>query len=244
MKLLDIIYKIRKRLGFTKPDDYLDYLRRHGVRIGKGTHAFSHNIYIDSQRPWMLSIGDYCKLTHGVIILQHDYSRSVLRRVYGDVIGESMPTSIGDNVFIGMNSVILMGANIGNNVIIGAGSVVKGNIPDNVVIAGSPARVICSLEEYYLKRKQRYINEAILTATTFYDYYNRYPSIEEMGAFFPLFLERSMDALKTNKIFTALSGDDEEDIINHFLKSESYYPNFEKFLDDVKTNRLKKNEKI
>ena len=47
---------------------------------------------------------------------------------------------IGDNVFIGMNSIILMGSHIGNNVIIGAGSVVSGNIPDNSVVGGGPSQ--------------------------------------------------------------------------------------------------------
>ena len=44
-----------------------------------------------------------------------------------------------------MNTIVLMGAEIGDNVIIGAGSVVTGNIPNNVVAVGAPARVICSL---------------------------------------------------------------------------------------------------
>ena len=48
---------------------------------------------------------------------------------------------IGDNVFIGMNSIILMGSHIGNNVIIGAGSVVSGNIPDNSVVGGSQPKL-------------------------------------------------------------------------------------------------------
>ena len=43
---------------------------------------------------------------------------------------------MGENVFLGVNTVVLMGAHIGNNVIVGAGSVVHGHIPDNVVIAG------------------------------------------------------------------------------------------------------------
>ena len=98
-----------------------------GFEIGEGTIFYSpKTIVIDRQRPWMLKIGKYCKITRGVTILTHDYSRSVLRRVYGEIIGEARMTTIGDNVFIGVNSTILMGAQIGNNVIIGAGSVVGG----------------------------------------------------------------------------------------------------------------------
>ncbi len=52
------------------------------------------------------------------------------------------PVSIGENCFVGMNSIILKGTVIGKNSIIGAGSVVCGKFPENVVIAGNPARII------------------------------------------------------------------------------------------------------
>jgi acetyltransferase-like isoleucine patch superfamily enzyme len=53
---------------------------------------------------------------------------------------------IGTNVFIGCNSIILKGTKIGNNSIVGAGSVVSGIFPENVIIAGNPAKVIKHLE--------------------------------------------------------------------------------------------------
>lgn len=58
---------------------------------------------------------------------------------------------VGNNVFIGANSMILHGVTIGNNVIIGAGSIVTKDIPDDVVAVGVPARVIKSLDEYKTK---------------------------------------------------------------------------------------------
>ena len=57
------------------------------------------------------------------------------------------PITIGDDCFIGMNSIILKGANLGNNVIVGAGSVVHGTWPDNCVIAGNPAKLVKRLDE-------------------------------------------------------------------------------------------------
>ena len=191
----------------------------------------------------MIEIGDYCKILSGVVVLQHDYSRSVLRRVYGDIVGESKKTIIKDNVFIGMNSIILMGSHIGNNVIIGAGSVVSGNIPDNVVIAGCPARVIKTLDEHYQNRKERYIFEAIETYREFQIVYGRDPSIREMGSFWPLYLDKNINSLKSNNIQTNLSGDEESEIIDYWLKhgekSFSSYEDFKKFANQ-KVSRYEK----
>jgi len=55
--------------------------------------------------------------------------------------------NIGEYVFIGDNVLILKGVNIGNNSVIGAGSVVTSDIPENVVAAGNPCRVIRPLSE-------------------------------------------------------------------------------------------------
>ena len=65
---------------------------------------------------------------------------------------------IGDNVWIGGNAVILPGVTIGSGVVIGAGSVVAKSIPDNVIAAGNPCRVIREITEedrrYYFKRRE------------------------------------------------------------------------------------------
>jgi serine acetyltransferase len=59
---------------------------------------------------------------------------------------------IGDNVFIGSGTRILGNVNIGSNVIIGASALVNKDIPDNSVVAGVPARVISSFDDYINKR--------------------------------------------------------------------------------------------
>lgn len=232
-------YKIKKLLCPThiSSQEFVRYLKIRGVKIGKGTHFFFPcSNTIDIQRPWLLEIGEYCKITEDVIILAHDYSRSVLRRAYGDVVAEAGKTVIGDNVFIGVRSTILMGASIGNNVIIGAGSVVSGKIPNNSVASGIPAKVICSLDEYYEKRKSKTLNEAVLCAKCFYSEKKRYPTIQEMGAFFPLYLARSVDALSQNNIRTSLSGDEEGEVVECFLNSKPMFDSFESFIEYVKTN--------
>lgn len=194
-------FKLNFFYRFCKPDVFNTILKLEGFKVGKGTMFYDPNsMTIDRERPWMLEIGEYCKITKGTIILTHDYSRSVLRRAYGEIIGEASKTVIGNNVFIGMNSIILMGSKIGNNVIIGAGSVVSGIIPDDVVVAGNPAKVIRTLGEHFQRRKNRVVGEAKLFVTTFYDRYKRIPTVKEMNAFFPLYLERSLAAIKKNNI--------------------------------------------
>ena len=59
-----------------------------------------------------------------------------------------------DNVFIGCNSTILNNVRIGPNAIIAAGSVVTKDVPPNSVVAGVPARVIATFDDYINKRKE------------------------------------------------------------------------------------------
>lgn len=224
-------FKIKFLSKYVTSDEYANFLRKKGIKIGKGTHFWAPNtLMIDLDRPWMIEIGEYCKITKGVTILQHDYSRSVLRRVYGDIVAESRKTIIGNNVFIGMNATVLMGATIGDNVIIGAGAIVSGNVPNNCVVAGNPARVICTLDEYYKKRKDRCIEEAVETARIFKEKNNRTPSITEMGAFFPLYLRRDISELRKYNLRTRLSGDNEKEVIDAFLDSNPVFDSYEDFL--------------
>lgn len=206
-------------------------LRQKGIKLGKGTIFYSPGkITVDTSRPCLLEIGEYCKITAGVVILTHDYSRSVLRRKYGEIIGEAKKTTIGDNVFIGMNSIILMGTKIGSNVIIGAGSVVSGEIPDNVVVAGNPAKVIRTIDDHYEIKKGKMLGQAVEYALCFKKANNRWPTIKELDPFFPLFLERDKNVLITSGVKTNLGGDDEEDVIECFLKSSPAFSGYEDFI--------------
>jgi acetyltransferase-like isoleucine patch superfamily enzyme len=107
-----------------------------GVDIGTKC-MISLGCKIDIRRG-KITIGDNCFITFGCVILSHDASAS---KINPDDDG-SGNVVIGNNVFIGVNSVILRNVTIGDNSIIGAGSVVTMNIPSNVVAVGNPAKVI------------------------------------------------------------------------------------------------------
>ena len=231
--------KFRQRYlpKFTPSLYFTKILQMEGISVGDHTKFFEPNtLQIDRERPWMLKIGDYCKITAGCTILTHDYSRSVTRMYCGDIIGEAGQTTIGNNVFIGMYSIILMGANIGDNVIIGAGSVVSGKIPSNVVVAGNPAKVVMTLDEHIVRRKNKQLKSAFLYFNNFVDYYHKEPTIKEMGPFFPLFLERSMEAIQREGVNVHPNGDNSDDLINHFLNSEPVFSSYEEFKKEAYKN--------
>ncbi|WP_223792661.1 hypothetical protein [Methanobacterium spitsbergense] len=87
------------------------------------------------------------------MLLAHDASVIMLRNSGLDIpwLDKVGKIDIKDNVFIGNSAIILPNITIGPNAIIGAGSIVTKNVPSNTVVAGNPAKVICSLDEYIKK---------------------------------------------------------------------------------------------
>ena len=172
-------------------EDYKNYLIKKGVVIGKGTRFYSpKTTNIDVTRPYMIEIGEYVSITHGVTMLTHGYDWSVIRGKTYDMYGSAGPIHIGNNVFIGANSTILKDVTIGNNVIIGAGSLVNKNIPDNCVAVGNPVKVICTLEEYRQKREHQRINDAMSVVREYRRRYGINPPVDELYEFFWLFEPR------------------------------------------------------
>jgi maltose O-acetyltransferase len=120
-----------------------------GMKVGKNFNRL-HGVILDPGHCWLIEIGDNVTMAPRVHILGHDASTKQFLNY--TKIGR---VTIGDNVFIGAESVVLPGVTIGSNVIIGANSTVTHDIPDNSVVAGSPARVICTLEAYLEKERKR-----------------------------------------------------------------------------------------
>ncbi len=108
------------------------YTKVYGMHIHQSA-LISLKARLDKTNPKGIYIGGKSVITTGVVILTHNY-------VMGN--GTFVDTKIGNNVFIGANSIIMPGIIIGNNIIIGAGSVVTKDVEDFSIIAGNPARLI------------------------------------------------------------------------------------------------------
>jgi len=115
------------------------------IKIGKNTYI-SPKAYLDHPRKNSIEIGNNCYITRDCIILDHTQEKQGgPLKLWGDV--EYGKVKIGNNVFIGVKSVIMPGVTIGDNVIIGAMSLVTKDIPPNVIAYGQPAKVVRNIEE-------------------------------------------------------------------------------------------------
>lgn len=93
-----------------------------------------------------VEIGDRVLLGSNCVVTDTDFHPlDPAQREQGFLGLDSQPVLIDDDVFVGMNSLVLKGASIGRGSVIGAGSVVTGDVPPGVVAAGNPARVLRSL---------------------------------------------------------------------------------------------------
>lgn len=124
----------------------LNKLRKKQKLLFKHGSNFRSNAIVDSLNPQLIEIGDNFVSAPGVVITAHDASTLIHTKKY-----RVEKILIKDNVFLGANSVILPGVTIGNNVIVGAGSIVTKDIPDNSVVAGNPAKFMCTTDDYIMK---------------------------------------------------------------------------------------------
>lgn len=145
MKINNFIVDIIRFLQYG--DLPTSYYTKRGMKVGNNFNRQS-GCKFDPSHCWLINIGDNVTMSNKVQILAHDDS---IRMYTG--FGKVGNVNIGNNVFIGSNTTILMNVSIGNNVIIGAGSLINKNIPDNSVVAGVPAKIIGKTDEYILKCK-------------------------------------------------------------------------------------------
>lgn len=152
-KISEIVKKLlgKSENAFINPPFYCDYGTH--IEVGKNFFANYNCTILDVAK---VKIGDNCQMAPNVAIYTaghpvHPDTRNTMYEYGVEVV-------IGDNVWIGGNSVICPGVNIGNNVVIGAGSVVTKDIPEWCVAAGNPCKVIRKITEadrrLYFKDKE------------------------------------------------------------------------------------------
>ena len=110
-----------------------------GVKIGKDCKISSHTFICEG-----VTVEDQVFIGHNVTFINDKYPRAINPdgSLQTDDDWVCVPTLVKKGVSIGSSATILCGVTIGQNVIIGAGSVVTKDVPDNVIIAGVPAKII------------------------------------------------------------------------------------------------------
>ena len=154
-KYLSRLYRVQL-LVFWSPERALRFARWLGVEVGEGTILYSVSF---GSEPWLVKIGKNTLITKGTQFITHDGSIIVVRHgPFGinnpDQLNRYGKFFVGDNCFVGINSIIMPNVVIGDNCIVGAGSVVTKSVPENTVVAGNPARIICNVADFAEKVKK------------------------------------------------------------------------------------------
>lgn len=171
MKVMNFIKKVNKVIertyikqiahfnGTLYTKKYTSHLKKYGMDIDGLPRYIATTATFDGNDYSIIHIGKDSVISSEVQLLTHDYS--IARGLQSIDKNNDIPNKdelflkgiyIGENSFIGTRSTLLPGTHIGNNVIIGACSVVKGNIPDDSIVIGNPAKIIANTKEWAEKK--------------------------------------------------------------------------------------------
>ncbi|WP_411843769.1 acyltransferase [Salinicoccus sp. HZC-1] len=125
----------------------MNKLVKQGLKIGKDLRIMGSPDF--GSEPYLISIGNHITISSNVRFVTHDGGTWVFRKQekYKNVIKYGRIT-IHDNCFIGRDTIILPNVSIGPDSVIAAGSIITKDVPPNTVVAGQPAKVIMSTDEY------------------------------------------------------------------------------------------------
>ena len=172
--------------------DIYNILKIKELKWGGGTIIRSPmTTRIDLTRPSLVTIGENVDINKNFQILTHDYATRVFKFVFHDFLNSSGAVRIGSNIYFGTNVIVLKGVTIGDNCIIAAGSVVTRNIPSNSVAAGVPCHVVCTLDEFFEKRKKQALKEAVEYVQSICERKGRDPYPSEMREEFIWFVDKT-----------------------------------------------------
>lgn len=144
------------------------YIVKHQIFHSVGKNFFFQPRIIPSD-PELISFHDNVFVASNVTFINHDIVHNMLNHLNkGTFEYNSGCIEVMDNVFIGSNSTILPNVKIGPNAIIAAGSVVTKDVKPNTVVAGVPAKVISTFDEYIEKRKNVHCTSSQVLWENFY----------------------------------------------------------------------------
>jgi len=134
--LQQLLPNSHKRL-YIEPPFHCDY--GYNIHSGENVYFNVNCVVLDTMK---ITIGNNVFVGPGVHIYTATHPLDAIER---RTVEFSKPVTIGDDCWIGGNSVICPGVTIGNGCTVGAGSVVNKDIPDNSLAVGNPAKVIRKL---------------------------------------------------------------------------------------------------
>ncbi|BBI25576.1 chorismate mutase [Enterococcus faecium] len=114
----------------------------YNIFVGENFYANFNCTFLDVST---IEIGDNCMFAPNVQLYTATHPLHPVKRNSG--LEYAKPIKIGNSVWLGGGVIVTPGVTLGDNVVVGAGSVVTKSFPDNVVIAGNPARIIKTVEE-------------------------------------------------------------------------------------------------
>ncbi len=136
----DLVLKSLKYCGLNVHLGYYTAIQNSNfVSIGENSQISDYTVLLGANG---ITIGKNCRISTNCMLSSITHKINSENRIIDDVIEidqSKLRIEIGDNVWIGANSVILPGTSIGDNSIIGAGSVASGEIPSNEIWMGVPA---------------------------------------------------------------------------------------------------------
>ncbi len=144
--------------------DPIAYTRSIGVQVGENCRLIGVDAGTFSSEPYLIRLGNRVTITAGVRFITHDDGVWLFLDEFPD-LDIIAPIRVGNNVYIGINAIIMPGVTIGDNCIIGAGSIVTRDIPSGSVAVGSPARVIKTVDQYKEKALKDALRIRTLTPT-------------------------------------------------------------------------------
>jgi maltose O-acetyltransferase len=147
--ILDLVSHWKTRLDHIRLQRRWAKLRAMGMHLGQGVNLPA-STWIDSSHCFLISIGDWCGFGEQCLILAHDGQMDEFLDA-----GLIAKVTIHESCHFGSRTVILPGVEVGPRTIVGAGSVVSKSLPPDTVCAGAPAKVICPLDDYLERHRQR-----------------------------------------------------------------------------------------